>query len=261
MKLSKYKSLRFATKGFKQYAGRNRLGRITVRHQGGGHKHLYRMIDFNRERMESIVTNFEYDPNRTSYIAKMYEKNSTDQKFYYILAPKGLKIFDQIQTINQKKRNLLLKIGDSSLLSNFEPGDFIHNVEQVVGKGGVFARAAGTYAQVLQHSSSEFAKIKMPSGEVRLVSLNAKATLGILSNEMHNKKIIGKAGKSRWLGIRPSVRGVAMNPVDHPHGGGQGKTKGGRPSVTPNSWPTKGQPTRSKKKQNKFIIDFRKKIK
>lgn len=264
MKLSKYKSLRFTLKGTKRYAGRNNFGRITVRHQGGGHKQLYRQIDWYRQKKTGVVVNFEYDPNRTAFIAKIFYKNengSEKNSFNYILAPKGLKIFDQIQSISDKKRNLLLKPGDTSILSNFEAGDFIHNIENTPGQGGLFARSAGTYAQVLQHVSTKYAKIRLPSGSIRLVPLTSKATLGILSNENHNKDIIGKAGKSRWLNKRPSVRGVAMNPVDHPHGGGQGKTKGGRPSVTPNSWPTKGQPTRSRKKQNNLILSIRKKTK
>lgn len=261
MKLSKYKSLRFAVKGAKRYAGRNNLGRITVRHQGGGNKQLYRQIDWFRTKKNGIITNFEYDPNRTSFIAKVFYPNIIENEssnFNYILAPKGLKVFDNIQVIDEKKRNLLLKPGDSSILANFEAGDFIHNIENISGKGGLFARSAGTYGQILQYASTKFAKVRLPSGVIRLIPLKSKATLGILSNENHNKVIIRKAGKSRWLNKRPSVRGVAMNPVDHPHGGGQGKTKGGRPSVTPKSWPTKGQPTRSKKKHNKLILSLKK---
>ena len=144
------------------------------------------------------------------------------------------------------------------MLINFEFGDLLHSLENVPNNKTIYARAAGTFCQVLQHSSLKYAKIRLPSGSQRLISLRAKGTLGVVSNENHNQRIIGKAGRSRWLNIRPTVRGVAMNPVDHPHGGGQGKTKGGRPSVTPASWPTKGQPTRNKRKQSNFIISKRK---
>ena len=213
-----------------------------------------------RDYSEGIVSNFEYDPNRSAYLAKLYhkEKKSEGDAFSYIIAPKGVKIFDKLTTINERKKNILLKTGDTSILANFEFGDFLHNVENTPGKGALFARSAGTYCQVLQQNLTKYLRLKLPSGKQRLVPLNSKATLGIVANENHMLRVIGKAGRSRWLNKRPSVRGVAMNPVDHPHGGGQGKTKGGRPSVTPWSWPTKGQPTRNPRKKNKFLLTIKK---
>lgn len=260
MKLTKFhgKNTLFRTKIKK--GGRNNLGRITVRHQGGGHKQSFRIINWSRKEKDGIVTNFEYDPNRTAYLAKIFhtlENNSSN--FSYILAPKGINIFDKIKTILEQSKNIYLAPGDFTILANFESGDLLHSLENVPNNKTIYARAAGTFCQVLQHSSLKYAKIRLPSGNQRLISLKSKATLGVVSNDKHNQKIIGKAGRSRWLNIRPTVRGVAMNPVDHPHGGGQGKTKGGRPSVTPYSWPTKGQPTRNKRKKNNFIIKKSKK--
>ena len=244
----------------KRFAGRNNLGRITVRHQGGGHKRLYRKIDWNRKFPDGIITNFEYDPNRSAYLAKIYHNTSKIEgsAFSYIIAPKGVKIFDKLTSYTERKKNILLKTGDSSILGNFEFGDLLHNVENIPGRGALFARSAGTFCQVLQHTSTKYLRLRLPSGSQRLVPLSAKATLGIVANENHILRTIGKAGRSRWLNKRPSVRGVAMNPVDHPHGGGQGKTKGGRPSVTPWSRPTKGQPTRNPRKKNPLILTSRK---
>ncbi len=253
MQLSKFRFFKHLLTKKVKFAGRNNNGRITVRHQGGGHKQNYRLIDLKRTNLKGIVVNFEYDPNRSARIAKVCDLENKNN-FFYILAPKGLKIFDIVQTIYDKQKNLYLHVGDSSILANFEVGDLIHNVEIESKNKTVFARAAGTFCQILNHFSSDFAKIRLPSGNQRLLPLNVKATLGIVGNENYNKIVIGKAGRSRWLNKRPSVRGVAMNPVDHPHGGGQGKTKGGRPSVTPWSWPTKGQPTRSKKKRSKNVL-------
>ena len=260
MAFSKFKPSKTKSISLKHFGGRNNLGRITVRHQGGGHKRLYRKINWMRDYSEGIVSNFEYDPNRSAYLAKLYhkEKKSEGEAFSYIIAPKGVKIFDKLSTINERKKNILLKTGDTSILANFEFGDFLHNVENIPGKGALFARSAGTYCQVLQQNLTNCLRLKLPSGQQRLVPLNSKATLGIVANENHMLRVIGKAGRSRWLNKRPSVRGVAMNPVDHPHGGGQGKTKGGRPSVTPWSWPTKGQPTRNPRKKNKFLLTLKK---
>lgn len=251
MKITSLKSIDYKNKWKKKNSGRNNQGRITVRHQGGGHKQIYRVIDLQRNNLIGIVVNFEYDPNRTTYISKIYSNNN---KFFYILAPKGLKIFDQICTMDIKKANYYFKIGDCSTLENFEVGDFIHNVELTPGNGGVYARSAGSFCQLLDNYTIKYAKVRLPSGSVILLPIESKATLGIVSRDNFNQVVIGKAGKSRWLNIRPSVRGVAMNPVDHPHGGGQGKTKGGRPSVTPWSKPTKGQPTRSRRKTIKLIV-------
>ena len=169
-----------------------------------------------------------------------------------------MKIFDKVTKYNSLTKNIALLPGDCTLIGNFEAGDFIHAVENVPNTTPIFARSAGTYCQILQHDSKEYVKIRLPSGSQRLVPVEAKATLGVLANEEHNLRILEKAGRSRWLNRRPSVRGVAMNPIDHPHGGGQGKTKGGRPSVTPNSLPTKGQPTKNPRKRNKLILTLRK---
>ena len=253
MQLSKFRFFKNLLQKKNKAAGRNNRGRITVRHQGGGHKQNYRVVDLNRENVKGIVVNFEYDPNRSARLAKVCDLEKKNN-FFYILAPKGLKIFDVVQTVYDKKKNYYLRVGDSSILANFEAGDLVHNVEMGSKKKTVFARAAGSFCQILHHFSSDFAKVRLPSGSQRLLPLNAKATLGVVGNENYNKIVIGKAGRSRWLNKRPSVRGVAMNPVDHPHGGGQGKTKGGRPSVTPWSWPTKGQPTKSKKKRHWSIL-------
>lgn len=256
MKLSSYRSLNSKIKGVKRHAGRNNHGRLTVRHQGGGHKQMYRTVDWTRFSEEAVVTSFEYDPNRSARLAKLSHGDLLQEKdtYSYILAPKGLNIFDKLQNISEKRRNLFLRPGDSSILSNFEIGDFVHNIELFPGKGAVVARSAGVFCRVLQHYSKNYVKLKMPSGEQRLFYATARATLGVVGNEVHRQVNLLKAGRSRWLNRRPSVRGVAMNPVDHPHGGGQGKTKGGRPSVTPYSKPTKGQPTRNKRKKSKYII-------
>lgn len=258
MKITSLKSKDKNNKWKKKFSGRNNQGRITVRHQGGGHKQIYRNIDLHRNNESGIIVNFEYDPNRTAYIAKVCSPENQNRSFY-ILAPKGLKIFDQVCTMDLKKSNYYFKIGDCSTLQNFEVGDFLHNIESIPGKGGIYARSAGSFCQLLDNYSTDYAKVRLPSGSVVLLPIMSRATLGIVSRDNFNQTIIGKAGKSRWLNKRPSVRGVAMNPVDHPHGGGQGKTKGGRPSVTAWSWPTKGQPTRSRKKSLKLIISKRKK--
>lgn len=266
MKFSKYKPSWKQLTALKHFAGRNNLGRVTVQHQGGGHKQRYRVIDWTREQTTGLVTNFEYDPNRSAFLAKLYHtdlnlKDISKKSFSYILAPKGLKIFDKLTCVTTKTKNLLLKTGDSSILANFEFGDLLHNIEHVPGRGGLYARAAGTFCQVLQNTSNTHIAIRLPSGSQRLIPLDSKGTLGVVANEEHIHKNLQKAGRSRWLNKRPAVRGVAMNPVDHPHGGGQGKTKGGRPSVTPFSWPTKGQPTRNPRKNKTLILTPRKKNK
>lgn len=249
--LSKFKSLKHFLKKNKNAGGRNHHGRITVRHHGGGHPQKYRFLDWKRLNSENIVINFEYDPNRNTYIAKLYNKDS----FYsYIIPPKGLSIFDMIRSIIEKKKNMFLKEGDHTFLGNFEIGEFVHQIEYISGKGAQVARSAGTFGQILQVTSNGLIKIKLPSGHYRLFHPTIFAVKGITCNEHHLFTNLGKAGRARWLNRRPAVRGVAMNPVDHPHGGGQGKTKGGRPSVTPQAWPTKGQPTRNKRKKNKLII-------
>lgn len=263
--LAKQRPLRHLTKANHKDSGRNNQGRLTVRHQGGGRKQLYRNIDWFRKNKNNIIVNFEYDPNRSAYLAKLASIDNENNegvkvRFSYILAVKGMKVFDKLQTIDELKWNLLLRPGDASTLENFESGDFLNSVESVPGQGALFARAAGTYCQVLQSTSIQntiYIKLRLPSGHQRLFSPKSKATLGAIANETHGQRNLKKAGRNRWLNKRPTVRGVAMNPIDHPHGGGQGKTKGGRPSVTPQSWPTKGQPTRSPRKKNSLILVVR----
>lgn len=248
--LSKKSPIKYKTKGLINYGGRNNLGRITCFHKGGGHKKLYRKIDFNRINLQGIVTSIEYDPNRTAHIAGIFDQQNN--KYSYIICPKGLKVGDLIKSGD----NANVKIGHSLILDKIPLGSFIHNISTIPNKKGQIARAAGNYAQLIQ-KDKKYAKIKLRSGEQRLIFLNCSATLGLVSNENHNLISLSKAGRSRWLNKRPIVRGVAMNPVDHPHGGGQGKTSGGRPSVTPWGKPTKGQPTSNSK--NKLILITRKK--
>ncbi|MGC0371827.1 MAG: hypothetical protein DGJ47_000528 [Rickettsiaceae bacterium] len=240
--------LKSLTKGLKKTGGRNNLGRITSRHIGGGHKKLYRLIDFKRKKFDIVanVERIEYDPNRTCYIALLkYE----DGEMSYILAPSKLKSGDKIVSGDSVDIN----VGNSMPLQNIPVGTIIHNIEMKVGKGGQIARSAGASASLVGKDSG-YAQIKLSSGEVRLISLSCMATIGSLSNADKKNTIIGKAGRSRWLGRRPHVRGVAMNPVDHPHGGGEGKTSGGRHPVTPWGKPTKGKKTRKNKLTSKFIL-------
>ena len=243
--------LKRLTKGISKTGGRNNLGRITSRHIGGGHKKLYRLIDFKRNKFDSVATieRIEYDPNRTAYIALIkYE----DGELSYILAPAKLKQGDKIVS----GVNVDIKIGNSLPMQNIPVGTIIHNIEMKPGKGGQIARSAGASASLVGKDSG-FAQIKLSSGELRVVPLNCMATIGTLSNAEKKNTIIGKAGRNRWLGNRPHVRGVAMNPVDHPHGGGEGKTSGGRHPVTPWGKPTKGKKTRKNKSTSKFILKTR----
>ena len=248
--LSKVKPLKSQTIGLKSTGGRNNLGRITSFRKGGGHKKLYRKINLLRKDLNGIVLSIEHDPNRTTLIASVYDFEK--KKPFYILAPQGLKIGDLVKSGSKAK----IKIGHSLPLFNIPVGSFIHNISLSDNSEGKIARAAGTFAQLIQ-KDLRFGRLKLQSGEQRLVSLGCTATIGMLSNQ--NKKLtsLGKAGRSRWLNRRPSVRGVAMNPVDHPHGGGEGKTSGGRPSVTPWGKPTRGRPT--SRSQNKNILVSRKK--
>jgi large subunit ribosomal protein L2 len=199
MQLAKYNPLFSKVKKIKKYAGRNNQGRITVRHQGGGHKQLYRKIDSNLNLQEGIVSSFEYDPNRTTLLAKILYSNvdSIGLSYSYISATKNLKIFDRIQTLSEEHKSFLLRKGDTSILTNFEIGDHINNVEAIPGRGSVYARSAGTYCRVLQQYSPKYIKIKMPSGEEKLISTKSSAILGEVSNEDHYKKNIMKAGRSR----------------------------------------------------------------
>ena len=264
MTFTNYRSLNSFRSNAKIFAGRNNQGVITVRHRGGGHKQAYRKLDWSRFYKTGIIVAFEYDPQRSAPIAKLF--HSETNEYSYILAPAGVSIFSEITSYTKTDSALkLLRTGDSAPISFFETGDFIHAVESFSGQGSVFSRSAGTYCQILSFEQNVinytitknqnlFAKIRLPSGSQRLINFDSHATLGTVAIAPLNTKNLGKAGRTRWLGWRPKVRGVAMNPVDHPHGGGQGKTSGGRPSVTFNSWPTKGKPTRSKRRKSRFII-------
>lgn len=229
-------------------AGRNNAGRITTRHRGGGHKHHYRHVDFKRTKeVPAKVERIEYDPNRTALIALICYN---DGERSYILAPKGLKVGDTVQagpTANKEQ------VGNALPLRNIPVGTFIHNLEGMPGKGGQYARAAGTSAQLVA-KENDLAVIRFRSGEMKRFNINCRATIGELSNSEHNLISLGKAGAKRWRGIRPTVRGVAMNPVDHPHGGGEGRTSGGRHPVSPWGQPTKGKRTRNAKKQSSKMI-------
>jgi len=237
------------TEGISKTGGRNNRGRITSRHIGGGHKKLYRLIDFKRNKFDSIATieRIEYDPNRTAYIALIkYE----DGELSYILAPAKLNPGDKIVSGND---DVDIKIGNCLPLKNIPVGTIVHNVEMKPGKGGQIARSAGASVSLVGKDSG-YAQLKLASGELRIVPLSCMATIGTLSNADKKNTIVGKAGRNRWLGRRPHVRGVAMNPVDHPHGGGEGKTSGGRHPVTPWGKPTKGKKTRKNKLTSKFIL-------
>ena len=234
--------------GKKRKSGRNNYGRITVRHMGGGHKRLYRVVDFKRNKfgVEGIVFRIEYDPNRSSLVALI---NYCDDSKGYILAPSELKIGDKIISGN----GVDIKVGNAMPLSLIPVGTFIHNIELKCGKGGQIARSAGTYAQIIGKEDNRVL-VRLRSKVVYMINSKCLATIGIVSNANHRNRSIGKAGRSRWLGIRPSVRGVAMNPVDHPHGGGEGKSSGGRHPVTPWGVPTKGKRTRKSKNKNILYV-------
>ena len=233
--------------------GRNSNGRITSRHQGGGHKQKYRIIDFRRDKrsIPATVASIEYDPNRSARIALL---NYADGEKRYILAPLDLKVGDIV--ISGPEADI--KPGNSLPLRSIPLGTVIHNIELKIGKGAQLARSAGTFAQLMS-KEGKYSQVKLPSGEVRLVLQDCYATIGQVGNTDHENINIGKAGRSRWLGRRPKVRGVAMNPVDHPHGGGEGRTSGGRHPVTPWGIPTKGYKTRTNKTSDRFIVKKRSK--
>lgn len=228
--------------------GRNSLGRVTSRHKGGGHKRKYRVIDFKRDKdgVPAKVASIEYDPNRSSNIALLHY---VDGEKRYILAPNKLNVGDKVVSGTGGE----IRTGNALPLKEIPLGSHIHNIELNAGHGGQLARSAGGYAQLMA-KEGKYAQIKLPSGEVRMVRLECKATIGQVGNLEHEKASIGKAGRNRWLGKRPHVRGVAMNPVDHPHGGGEGKSSGGRHPVTPWGVPTKGYKTRVKKASDRLII-------
>jgi large subunit ribosomal protein L2 len=236
----------------KKTAGRNVHGRITSRRRGGGVKQKYRIIDFKRQKLDipATVKTIEYDPNRTCNIALIAY---ADGEKAYILAPNGLKEGDVVISSD----NADIKVGNSKLLKDIPIGTLIHNVELNPKSGGQLARSAGSYAQLMGKEEKE-ALLRLPSGEMRKVKINCRASIGQVGNLEHEQINIGKAGKNRLRGIRPSVRGVVMNPVDHPHGGGEGKTSGGRHPVTPWGKPTRGKKTRHNKRTDKFIVKRRK---
>jgi len=242
------------TEGLTKTGGRNNHGRMTARHKGGGHKRKYRVIDWKRTKwnVEATVERIEYDPNRTAFIALI---QYTDGEKAYIIAPQRLKVGDKV--IAGEKTDV--KPGNAMKLKNMPVGTIIHNIEMKPGKGAQMIRSAGTYAQLVGRDQG-YAQIKLASGELRIVISECMASVGAVSNPDHMNTNMGKAGRNRWKGRRPHVRGVVMNPVDHPHGGGEGKSSGGRNPVTPWGVPTKGYKTRKKTKDSdKYIIRRRKK--
>ena len=251
--LWKGKSLKSLTIGKHSTGGRNNLGRITSRHKGAGHKHKYREIDFYRKKddIKAVIERIEYDPNRSAHVALLkYE----DGVYSYILAPNKISVGDEIVS----GRNKEIKVGNCMQLSDIPAGTDIHNIELSPNGGGKLARSAGSSAQI-SGTDDNYCIIKLKSGEIRKIINNARATIGTVSNTDHQNIKIGKAGRNRWRGKRPQTRGVAMNPVDHPHGGGEGKTSGGRSPVSPWGQSAKGLKTRSNKRTNKYIITRRKK--
>jgi large subunit ribosomal protein L2 len=245
------KPVKALTEGKISTGGRNNNGRITVRFRGGGHKRSYRKIDFRRAKVDqpALVERIEYDPNRSGFIALIkYE----DGELAYILAPQRLAEGDSVIS----GEHVDVKPGNAMPLGNMPIGTIVHNIELKIGKGGQIARSAGTYAQIVGRDQ-EYVIMRLNSGEQRLVHGRCMATIGAVSNPDHMNISTGKAGRNRWLGKRPHNRGVAMNPVDHPHGGGEGRTSGGRHPVTPWGFPTKGKKTRTNKSTDKFIISSR----
>lgn len=243
------------TEGQHESGGRNNYGRAVVRFRGGGHKQTYRIVDFKRRKLDvpAVVERLEYDPNRTAWIALLkYE----DGEQAYILAPQRLSAGDTVVSSMQAD----VKPGNAMPLANMPVGTIVHNVEMKIGKGGAMARSAGTYAQIVGRDGA-YVIMRMKSGEQRLIHGLCFGTVGAVSNPDHMNATLGKAGRARWLGRRPHNRGVTMNPVDHPHGGGEGRTSGGRNPVSPWGKPTKGAKTRSNKSTSKFIVTSRHKAK
>lgn len=239
------------TKALSKSGGRNQLGKMTVRHIGGGHKRRYRIIDFTRDKREipATVASLEYDPNRTAYIALLHYKDGEKR---YILAPLNLNVGDAVIASDQAD----IKPGNNLALLMIPVGTLIHNIEVTPGRGGKLARSAGGYAQLMA-KEGDYCQVKMPSGEIRLLHNRCTASIGQLSNTDHENIKIGKAGRNRWFGIRPTNRGVSMNPIDHPHGGGEGKASGGGHPRTPWGVPTKGYKTRNNKRTDAFIVKHR----
>jgi len=246
--LWKGKPVKKLTEGLTKSGGRNNTGHITARRMGGGHKRTYRLVDFKRRKWDvpAVVERLEYDPNRTAFLALLrYE----DGEQAYILAPQRLAVGDSVVAADRAD----VKPGNAMPLRSVPVGTIVHNVELKPGKGGQMARAGGTYLQVVGRDAG-YALLRLPSGEVRMVRSECMATIGAVSNPDQMNSSMGKAGRHRWLGKRPSVRGVAMNPIDHPHGGGEGRTSGGRHPVTPWGKPTKGRKTRQNKKTDGLIV-------
>jgi len=253
--ITKSKPERKLTVALRKTGGRNHHGKITSRRRGGGHKRRYRIIDFKRNKYDIVgnVIAIEYDPNRSSRIALIEYKDGEKR---YIIAPDGIKVNDKISSSMNDK--IPFDIGNAMKMKFIPDGLLVHNIELKPEKGAQMARSAGCYARIMA-KDERMITLKLPSGEMRMVSEECSATIGIVGNKKHENSTIGKAGKSRWLGRRPKVRGVAMNPVDHPHGGGEGKTSGGRHPTSPWGTPAKGYKTRKKNKtSNKFIVKRRK---
>ena len=253
--ITKKRPERKLTAALRKTGGRNNNGRITSRHRGGGHRRRYRLVDFKRNKldMSATVQAIEYDPNRSPRIALLKYK---DGELSYIIAPDGLKVGDEV--ISSRESQIPFKTGNAMPLGAIPEGLLVHNIELKPGKGAQLARSAGSYARIMANEGG-MVTLKLPSGEMRMISQVCLATIGIVGNKSHENIVIGKAGRSRWLGRRPKVRGVVMNPVDHPHGGGEGRTSGGRHPVSPWGMPTKGYSTRKKNKaSNKFIVKRRK---
>ncbi|WP_341894666.1 50S ribosomal protein L2 [Ferrovibrio terrae] len=246
--LHKGRPVKELTEGLKKTGGRNHFGRITTRHIGGGHKRRYRMIDFKRRKFDigAVVERIEYDPNRTAFIALL---KYDDGELAYIIAPQRLKAGDRV--VSGEKADI--KPGNAMPLKSIPVGTIIHNVEMKPGKGGQMARSAGSFVQLVGKDQG-MALVRLASGEQRLVQAECMATIGAVSNPDNQNTKLGKAGRKRWMGIRPTVRGVAMNPIDHPHGGGEGRTSGGRHPVTPWGKNTKGKRTRNNKRTQNMIL-------
>jgi large subunit ribosomal protein L2 len=249
--LYKGKPVKTLTEGKSSSGGRNNNGRITVRFRGGGHKQAYRVIDFKRRKFDvpATVERIEYDPNRTAFIALIKYQ---DGELAYILAPQRLSVGDAVVS----GEHVDVKPGNAMPMGSMPIGTIVHNIELKLGKGGQIARSAGTYAQIVGRDQ-DYVIMRLNSGEQRLVHGRCMATVGAVSNPDAMNTSIGKAGRKRWMGRRPHNRGVSMNPIDHPHGGGEGRTSGGRHPVTPWGFPTKGKKTRKNKATNKFIISTR----
>jgi large subunit ribosomal protein L2 len=249
--LHKGKPVKNLTEGLTKSGGRNNTGRITSWHRGGGHKRRYRLVDFKRRQSGvALVERLEYDPNRTAFIALIKYEGSGELS--YILAPQRLAVGDKIES----GKGADIKPGNALPLGSIPVGTIVHNVELQPGRGGQIARSAGSYVQIVGRDSG-YAQVRLNSGEVRLVRQECMATIGAVSNPDHSNQNMGKAGRMRWKGRRPHVRGVVMNPVDHPHGGGEGRTSGGRHPVTPWGKPTKGKRTRTNKKTDRLIMRSR----